>query len=72
MLRCWGVFILNFELFGVSDSLGEMIRAFSVGNVELIFARASKKCLSYKMGSVIILFCVQSQNAWCKHGYFED
>ena len=26
-----------YEIFGVSDSLGEMIRVFSVGNVELIF-----------------------------------
>ena len=31
------VFILNVEVFGVSDSLGERIRIFSVGNVELIF-----------------------------------
>ena len=28
---------LNFKPFGVSDSLGERIRVFSVGNVELIF-----------------------------------
>ena len=31
------VFFLNFVVFGVSDSLGERIRIFSVGNVELIF-----------------------------------
>ena len=31
------VFFLNVEVFGVSDSLGERIRNFSVGNVELIF-----------------------------------
>ena len=31
------VFFLNVEVFGVSDTLGEMIRIFSVGNVELIF-----------------------------------
>ena len=31
------VFFLNIEVFGVSDSLGEKIRDFSVGNVELIF-----------------------------------
>ena len=30
------VFFLNIEVFGVSDSLGERIRIFSVGNVELI------------------------------------
>ena len=33
------VFFLNVEVFGVSigDSVGERIRVFSVGNVELIF-----------------------------------
>ena len=31
------VLFLNFKPFGVSDSLGERIRVFSVGNVELIF-----------------------------------
>ena len=31
------VFFLNVEVFGVTDSVGEMIRVFSVGNVELIF-----------------------------------
>ena len=31
------VFFFNFKPFGVSDSLGERIRIFSVGNVELIF-----------------------------------
>ena len=31
------VFYLNFELFGVSDCLGEMIGVLSVGNVELSF-----------------------------------
>ena len=30
-------FFQNFKPFGVSDSLGERIRVFSVGNVELIF-----------------------------------
>ena len=30
------VFFLNFKPFGASDSLGERIRIFSVGNVELI------------------------------------
>ena len=32
-----GVFFLNVEVFGVNDSVGERIRVFSVGNVELIF-----------------------------------
>ena len=32
-----GVFSLNFELFGVSNSLGEMTRVFSVRSVKLIF-----------------------------------
>ena len=27
-----------FKPFGVSNSLGEMIRVFSIGNVELIFS----------------------------------
>ena len=31
------VFFLNVEIFGVTDSAGERIRVFSVGNVELIF-----------------------------------
>ena len=31
------VFFLNDEVFGVNDSVGERIRVFSVGNVELIF-----------------------------------
>ena len=31
------VFFLNFWLFGVRDSLGEIIRVFCVGNVKLIF-----------------------------------
>ena len=31
------VFFLNVEVFGVTDSVGERIRVFSVGNVELIF-----------------------------------
>ena len=31
------VFFLNVEVFGVNDSVGERIRVFSVGNVELIF-----------------------------------
>ena len=31
------LFFLNFKPFGVSDLLGERIRIFSVGNVELIF-----------------------------------
>ena len=31
------VFFLNVEVFGVKDSVGERIRVFSVGNVELIF-----------------------------------
>ena len=31
------VFLLNFKLFGVSDSLGERICVLSVGNVEFIF-----------------------------------
>ena len=31
------VFSLNVEVFGINDSLGERIRVFSVGNVELIF-----------------------------------
>ena len=31
------VFFLNFKPFVVSNSLGERIRVFSVGNVELIF-----------------------------------
>ena len=31
------VFFLNVEVFVVSDSLGERIRIFSVGKVELIF-----------------------------------
>ena len=30
------VFFSNFKAFGISDLLGEMIRVFSVGNVELI------------------------------------
>ena len=30
-------FFQNFRPFGVSDSLGERIRVFSVGNEELIF-----------------------------------
>ena len=34
------VSVLHFELFGVSDSLGERLRIFSVGNVELIFELA--------------------------------
>ena len=33
------VFFLNFKPFGVSDSLGENIRVFSVGNLELIFQK---------------------------------
>ena len=33
----FGFFSLNFKPFGVSDLLGEMIRVFSFGNVELIF-----------------------------------
>ena len=33
------VFFLNVEVFGVSDSLGERIHIFSVGNVELIFQK---------------------------------
>ena len=31
------VFFVNVEVFGVTDSVGERIRVFSVGNVELIF-----------------------------------
>ena len=31
------VFFVIVEVFGVSNSLGERIRIFSVGNVELIF-----------------------------------
>ena len=31
------VFFLNVEVFGVNDSVGERIRVFSVGNVQLIF-----------------------------------
>ena len=31
------VFFLNVKPFGVSDSLGERIRVFSVGNEKLIF-----------------------------------
>ena len=31
------VFFLKVEIFGVSDSLGERIRIFFVGNIELIF-----------------------------------
>ena len=31
------VFFIYFEVFGVRDSLGERIRIFFVGNVELIF-----------------------------------
>ena len=31
------VSFLNVEVFGVTDSVGERIRVFSVGNVELIF-----------------------------------
>ena len=31
------VFFLNVEVFGVNVCLGERIRVFSVGNVELIF-----------------------------------
>ena len=31
------VFFLNVVVFGISDSIGERIRIFSVGNVELIF-----------------------------------
>ena len=31
------VFFLNVDVFGVTDSVGERIRVFSVGNVELIF-----------------------------------
>ena len=33
------VFFLNVEVFGVDDSVGERIRVFSVGNVELIFKK---------------------------------
>ena len=31
------VFFKNVEVFGVNDSVGERIRVFSVGSVELIF-----------------------------------
>ena len=31
------VLFLNVEVFGVTDSVGERIRVFCVGNVELIF-----------------------------------
>ena len=36
------VFVLKFELFGVSDLLSEMIRVFSVGNVSLVFRIGSR------------------------------
>ena len=39
------VFFLNVEVFGVNDSLGERIRAFSVRNMELIF----KNCFRLSM-----------------------
>ena len=35
-LQLESVFILNVEVFGVNDCLGERNRVFSVGNVELI------------------------------------
>ena len=35
------VFFLNVEIFGGNDSLGERIRIFSCGNVELIFRTGS-------------------------------
>ena len=37
MLAMESVFFLNVEVFGVNDSVGERIRVFFVGNVELIF-----------------------------------
>ena len=48
MLRSWRVcfFFQNFKTFGVSDSLGERIRVFSVGNLELFF-RINSRLASY-------------------------
>ena len=39
------VFVLNVEMFGVSDSFGERIHIFFVGKVELIF----KNCFRVSM-----------------------
>ena len=56
------VFFLNVEVFGVNDSLGERIRVFSVGNVELIFKNCfalrslSKPPHTYQFNQVIYLW----------------
>ena len=50
------VFFLNVEVFNVNDSVGERIRVFSVGNVELIFKNWFKN---------IIDGCTTSQNVSC-------
>ena len=41
MLAVPGCVYIYVEDFGVNDSLGERIRVFSVGNVELIFKNCS-------------------------------
>ena len=43
------VFFLNVEVFGVNDCLGERIRVFSVGNVELIFKNLGLACDGHRV-----------------------